>query len=221
MGGISARIGIYPIYASSGGGGATPTLQEVTTAGNTSSNAILVTDGAGDTVELGALGGGANIAVQVTTGEYAQINAGAGQAELIAAEPNGSRMEIFAQTSGPAGNGVAFIRFVDVNNNACDLVSPNYEPWTGNRVWFLPDASGTIYLNTNQTTGNSTQAAGSTIYNIAHSLGVAPSFYAITPEDAGTGTSLAGYYATANAANIRIVLPVAATSFNVKWIAIK
>jgi hypothetical protein len=221
MGGISSRIGIYPIYASSGGGGATPTLQEVTTDGNTSSNAILVTDGAGDTVILDAAAGGANISVQADTGEYVQLNSGGGDAITVTAEPNGSRVNVIAVTSGPSGNGVSYIQFVDVDDNDCALVSPNYEPWTGNRIWFLPDASGTIYLNTNQATGNSIQAAGSTIYNIAHGLGVAPSFYAITPEDAGTGTSLAGYYATADPANIRVVLPVAATSFKVKWLAIK
>jgi len=108
-----------------------------------------------------------------------------------------------------------------VDDNECALVSPNYEPWTGNRNWFLPDASGTIYLNTNQATGFSTQAGGSATYNIPHTLGVVPSFFAITPADAGTGTSITGYYARADATNIVVTLTALATSFRVHWIAVK
>ena len=157
MSGITSRIGIYPIFNTTGGGGGAQDLEQVMTTapgfGTADQNLtldganILVDDapGGSNAVNIRASGGGL-VDVQNTGGNHVQLSAITGESLISLTDPSAASSQMAAAAVSPGGGPAAWIRLTGTNGFYGDIELNGYSNVSVNRKYALPDKSGTVAM---------------------------------------------------------------------------
>jgi hypothetical protein len=182
-----------------GGSSVIPNLQQVTDAGNTTSDDIISAK-AGNSVDISGEGGFVTMVLGSAQGLFAPD-------DVVLYGNAGYWIELYSSATSQ----LLVYRYNTFRNRIGQL------PITADQNTFFPAKGGTIVVQPDIPVGtltfNTVIGAGS--YDIPHGLGVVPTFASITAKDGSAGKLVAGgYWLTYDATNIVLNLVVITTTVN-------